>query len=456
MTHTSTAELGRYVCVRAGRDGNDRVLMVVPARLRPPKWPRSIRLPQVGTRTGSLSDPRFRARVHADAQRLNRRLDLERALAFSAASADRSLARLADLYFSSAKYRQLSDSRKYRNRRSVLQILEWSSSRGNPKVTELVQGDVDEFLDRFELGSATRFDMRSVWNVLFWIAHRHRWIQESPLERGNWDTPVPAPVRIWQKDDVARYVAMSDLRGYPTLGVMIALMFETGQRCGDVRKLEWGRDYNGQWLNFKQSKTNKHVNIPIPEWLRQRIAAVRLDGSDFLFNHPRTGKGFSAAQLEYAFSDVRDSCAQDGEEKLLIRSLRHSCVCKLFSSGLPITEIAGITGHLLARVHTILERYFPDRAGAGANGMVRAFEADGHDPAAFGSLDAPKPKDWTEQSSRRKKYISPQLTERNFHRMIAAKTGQDASGLVRYPAQLFGRDAPLDSGPLIEETSSLP
>lgn len=417
--------LGRYVCVRRGRDGSDRVLMVVPPRLRPIGWPASIRLPQVGEFRGRLADPRFLARVVADAQHLNRRLDVRRLQDASAAANDRSMQTLAEKYFAWERFKRLSASRQYRNRRNVLNIVEWARARGNPDVTTLTRADVHDHLDQYPLDSATRFDLRSLWNMLFRTAIHQNWIQESPLERGDWNTPEPQPVRVWTTADVTAFSAMAARMGHPALGAMIELMFAVGQRPGDMRALRWGRDYNGQRMRFRQSKTRSAVNIPVDARLRKVIESVRVAGSEYLFSDSDTGGPFTAAKLSQQFTEVRHALTQDGEEKLLLRTLRHSCVCNLFKCGLNINEIAGITGHLLARVHHILERYFPDRYGAAASGMRKAFLAQGGRADEFGDMDEVVPLDWAEDEKRRATYIMPRMTERNFERQLAAKTGQN-------------------------------
>ena len=71
-------ELGKYVTLRRRKDGTHRVLMEVPARLRPSGWSAAIPLPINGGRTGDLSDLDEVRRIRDDAQTLYARLQQAR------------------------------------------------------------------------------------------------------------------------------------------------------------------------------------------------------------------------------------------------------------------------------------------------------------------------------------------------------------------------------------------
>jgi len=324
-------------------------------------------------------------------------------------------------------FKTLSASRQYRNQRSVTKILEWSASRGHPAVDGLSAFDMDDFLSQYANRPATRFDMRSMWNMLFDTAIYARWIKESPLPKGKWKTPKPREVAVWTSEDVQRYADQAKRMRQPGLAALIVTMMEIGQRLGDMRTAQWGREFLGDRFVIRQSKTGKLVNIPVPQWLRDLLLSVRIDGSPFVFNDFDKQTGFTPYRLMTRFEEVRHALSQDGDKKLELRVLRHSCVCRLMEAGLSAAEIAGITGHLLARVHSILERYYPDRWGMAQRGMMRAHIAGGADPESFGQLKPLPIQDWLGDSARSQIYESPQYTERNVERLLAAKTGQHRS-----------------------------
>jgi hypothetical protein len=425
--------------------------MVVPARLRPEGWPKSIRLPEYEPKLGSLDDPRFLQRVRADARRLNERLDQRRRQQELRSYPDRSLPALAEKYLSSPDYLKLSESRKYRNKRNIRRIIEWSSSRGHPGVETITRDLIDDHLSRYAIGSAVRYDMRAAWSILFSYAVSIRWVAQRPI-RGNWFTPQPEKVRLWTDEDAALYATAARKMRQPGLAALIISMLWIGQRLGDMRQAKWGSNFTGDRLIVKQSKTQKPVNIPIPNFLRELWNEVRLEGSAFLFNDADTGTGFTVAHLHQRFDEVRHHLSEDGEEKFLLRGLRHSCVCRMMAAGVPTESIAAVTGHSIKTAHAILERYYVDRTGLAHKAMMDVFKAKGHAPEDFGHV-SPTPA-WSAEDERRRLYTRPEFTLANFERLYAAMTGQHRHGYTNWLAALplFGdADANAESESLSDE-----
>jgi integrase len=411
--------LGRYVCIRRGHGNRCRAYFVVPGRLRPQGWPSSIALPEVGDRAGSLANQAYLAKIKSEAKRLNKRLEERRLRTRLSESNDRSVERLADIYYRRDVYKSLSRSRQYRNAWSIDRIVEWAKARGNPDVTTLTALDIDDFLSIYDDRRGRRFDMRSVWNRLFDTACYAGWLEKSPLPRGNWKTPKPSATVIWRQEDVDRYATAATALMQPGLAALIQTAWLTGQRVGDLRTALWGAQFNGQRFLIRQSKTGVLVDIPVPNDLRRTLAAVKPDDSEHLFIDGLTGKPFTPGSLAYRFQMVRIAASQEGDPKLCLKGLRHSCVCRLFEDGSDVAGIAGVTGHLLARVHTILERYFPDRKRAAEQTMRRSFLANGGDPEDFGELDKPLPKDWLAKVAP-KTFSYPTITGSNLNGVIAA------------------------------------
>ena len=64
---------------------------------------------------------------------------------------------------------------------------------------------------------------------------------------------------IWLPEHVAAFckVASDELK------LALVLAISTGQRQGDLLKMTWGQ-YDGQWINHRQSKGKKRVSVPDP------------------------------------------------------------------------------------------------------------------------------------------------------------------------------------------------
>jgi len=329
MTDTTAAGLGRYVCVRPKKDGTHRVTMVVPKNLRPNDWPKCIRLPEVGVRYGRLDDAKFRKAITADADRLNRRLDEKRRweAVVDCQGRSKNLVELARIYLKSERYRNLSPGRQAKNRKSLGWILEWSEARRHPEVAALTESTIVDFLDIYADKPATRYDLRSMWNVLLKLAKKERWIADVPLERGGWYIRRQSEAVLWTEEDAQRYAAMARFLGEPGLAAMIIVMMRIGQRPGDMRTARWGHEYVPGRFVLSQHKTRSKVNIPMPSDLRDMIKAVRRPESDTVFPSGRTGRAFTVGELQARFSEVREGVTYEGGRRLTLNMLRHSAVC---------------------------------------------------------------------------------------------------------------------------------
>lgn len=143
MAANPKSDLGRFVRSRERRDGTDHVFMSVPASLRPEGWPKTISLPCSGKRSGRLDDPRFLDRVRRDAIHLNQRLDQRRQHENTYRSDHRNARALAEIYFRTQRYRELSEGRKTRNSRDALIFAAWAADRGDPDFASLKKYDFE-------------------------------------------------------------------------------------------------------------------------------------------------------------------------------------------------------------------------------------------------------------------------------------------------------------------------
>lgn len=430
MTDTTTSGLGRFVCVRPKKDGTHRVMMVVPKDLRPSDWPASIRLPEIGHSYGRLSDQKFRNAVIADADRLNRRLDERRRWEAVANCQGRSknLVELARIYQNSERFRALSPARQTKNLKSLGWILQWSEGRGHPEVASITESTVVDFLDGYSSKPSTRYDLRALWSVLLRMAKAERWIAEIPLQRGGWRIERQSEAILWTEDDVEQYAAMARRMNEPGLAAMLVVMMRTGQRLGDMRTARWMEEYQGGRFVLSQHKTRSKVNIPVPADLQAIIESVRSPYSDAVFPSGRTGQAFGDQEVKARFNEVREALTHEGGRRLTMNMLRHSAVCALIEANVHTMQIAAITGHLLARVHVILERYAPDRPGLAEQGMMKAHISRGGKAEDFASVEQTRLRD-TGSGGPAKPYATPATCWKNPTSHIAAILHREHSAL---------------------------
>lgn len=372
MEYETTAGFGEYVVISPTEDGLVEAMFAPPQELLPEGWPPKIRLPELGERYGNLSNLRYCQAVAEDAARLRERFSERCARVALSDTGSYTLPLLAEIYFKRPNYKNLSAPRRSKYASNIRLIIQWSEARCHPDVRTLSEMDVDDFLERFRHQDAKRIDLRTTWSILFKTAIYAGWIKQTPLSRGGWSRKPARQVMIWSADDVARHAEEARRQKQPGLAALIEALFMTGQRIGDMSKTRWDHEFVEGRFIFAQSKTGQVVNIPVPEQLRDSLRRVRLEGSPYVFNDFRTATQFKPLDLHYAFQSVRDAIAKPGDPVLYLKGLRHSCVCQMFRANASVAEIASVTGHLLARVHSILEKYMPDRHGMAMIGMKRA------------------------------------------------------------------------------------
>lgn len=123
----------------------------------------------------------------------------------------------------------------------------------------------------------------------------------------------------------------------------VALLFEvligTGQRIGDVLKMQWGHIEDGG-ITVKQGKTKAEVWIPFTARLEQMLRDTH-KRSLYLISQPN-GRPVS---YQLAWKWIREVRVAIGAEKWDIHALRHYAASELAGLNLDDDHIMAITGH---------------------------------------------------------------------------------------------------------------
>jgi integrase len=196
------------------------------------------------------------------------------------------------------------------------------------------------------------------WTTLsrvFSVAKDRGRIPSNPCERGGRLYQADRADRLWRESDLARVLSAAS----PEMELAVLLALGTGQRQGDLLRLRWS-DYDGTHIRLRQSKTGQAVVVRIAGLLKVRLDAAQRRGPIVLTNtrgRPWTSDGFRASWAKL--------CQRAGIHGLTFHDLRGSAVTRLALAGATPQEIAGVTGHSLRDVSTILDRhYLGNRANA--------------------------------------------------------------------------------------------
>lgn len=203
-----------------------------------------------------------------------------------------------------------------------------------------------------------------------------------------------AQLLVWPDKAVAAAVALADELGRPSLGDAIVTMAWLGVRRQDW--LVWPSNiFDTPFLAWDTKKTNAPVTIPwsvIPELSvriegakrRHQLSAVRATTFfvDDIGQRPWSSNRFFAAfsrlraelakrydsfPTKYAVKHYAGDPMRIPTAWLTMRTLRHTCITALHDAGCVREQIRAITGHTIASINEVLDRYTKltaDQAGA--------------------------------------------------------------------------------------------
>jgi hypothetical protein len=104
-------------------------------------------------------------------------------------------------------------------------------------------------------------------------AVRLGWITANPARSLGLDG-VPPRVVVWTPSEIEALLAAADALGLPQIGDAIVIALHTGQRQGDVLRLEMPQIEGGRAF-FRQGKRGARVAMPLTPQLASRIDAIR-------------------------------------------------------------------------------------------------------------------------------------------------------------------------------------
>jgi len=197
------------------------------------------------------------------------------------------------------------------------------------------------------------------------------WRSDNPLKCETWKAPIPKEQSLWSLEDLEEYASEAEAQGHIGLAALLRTYMCFGQRLGDMRRMKHGVHYRDGVFAVRQQKTGITCDNDVPNSVANYIDSIRVSGSDYLFNHPATGTGYTESQLNAAFTSVRRAIHGPGKKWLVMKSLRHSFVALQVAAKAHPFDIAESTGHKHETLFKIMERYSL-RKGEGARRAARA------------------------------------------------------------------------------------
>jgi integrase len=187
---------------------------------------------------------------------------------------------------------------------------------------------------------------------------------------------------MWTREYVKRFLdqAYSDFN-YRSIGLIVHMAYEWGQRVGDIRLLKWeALDLTECRLDIRQSKRGAEVHLPISKNLCQMLQAQQ---KDFGFQEfvaprvkPRSGS-FTPYDLEEISPNINTLLDKANlPRELTAMDLRRTAVTEMLEAGVDIAGIRQVTGH--KNMHSVVPYMVNTFSGASKALSARGNDDDEH------------------------------------------------------------------------------
>lgn len=292
-------------------------------------------------RLPDISDRRFGAVYAAMQAHVSRRMTMVPRLTVSG---------LIDLYQRGPAYRALKPASQ---RNYDLQLRKLNEAVGNAGVDEIERRDVIALLDSLADRPATANIVLAVFRALYkWGRDRGHASIDPARDIDPFDVGEHDP---WPEQVLAAALEAEDR----TVRLMVAMLYYTAQRVGDVCRMRWSDIRDGRFY-FTQEKTGKDMSVPVHAELLKILEETKRQGLTII-----CGRG--GGQMKIAAVRRRlQKFAKEMGVKVVPHGLRKNAVNSLLEAGCSIGETAAISGQSLQMVEHYAKRRATAKMGSAA------------------------------------------------------------------------------------------
>ena len=243
------------------------------------------------------------------------------------------LAHLAALYYSTARFKAKSERTRYVERKKFDAFM---LDFGAIKARSLTTAMLDQLFADMAATPAAAMDLRKRLRNLTRLMIKLGWRTDDPIDAtdtfrgGEWHT--------WTKDEIAQYQAYWPVGTRQRAAFDLALY--TGQRRSDLHRMTW-QDIAGTAIRVTQYKTGVKLLIPLHPDLQSSLRALPREHVAIIvteFNRPFSVAGFG--------NWMADNIRRAGlPSRCVLHGIRKASAAILAEVGCTEKEIAAITGH---------------------------------------------------------------------------------------------------------------
>lgn len=250
---------------------------------------------------------------------------------------------IAEIYLRSPDYKKLKPGTKANYRRVLDRLLKHNAKKD---FTKLRRRDVIAARDAYADTWRKANEQVEMLSTLARHAINLEWITANPaqgvekLKGGSYEP--------WPDWALRAFVAHCEQHNLATALLAHSLCIGTGQRIGDICKMEW-RHYDGEAIAVQQEKTDARLWVACPAQLRAYLDALPRRGRFILAKN--LTQHLSKSQVQKVVMAVRKEI---GATDYVIHGWRYNAAKELAEAGCSDSEIAAVTGH---RTLSMVQKY---------------------------------------------------------------------------------------------------
>jgi len=223
---------------------------------------------------------------------------------------------------------------------------------GNMRLGDISLKHITYAYDRWlnESGQRAANYNASCLSIVLNHARRHEAILYNPVSLLKRKTDKPRRV-LWSRDHVQTFLQTAYSKwSYRSIGLIVHMAYEWGQRIGDMRLLKWDDiDFDQERVDITQSKRGAEVHLPIDDGLLNMLVQQKKDFGfqPYVAPHVKPKNGayppYDDIEVHQYVNRVKDYAGLP--EELQARDLRRTAITEMAEAGVDLAGIMQVSGH---------------------------------------------------------------------------------------------------------------
>lgn len=146
-------------------------------------------------------------------------------------------------------------------------------------------------------------------------------------------------IRFLSEEEERNVLAFMRARGVPQYADAVAVLIDTGMRCGELFRLTC-RDVDDRYVMIWETKGNTPRSIPLTKRARAVLNAWRAGKKPHELIVP-----FDYRELRYAWDAARSGLGYEDDRQFVLHTLRHTFASRLAQRGVGVLQLQLLLGH---------------------------------------------------------------------------------------------------------------